>query len=218
MLFINIIINYIEFRHLINILVWLFFLNKYKQLLDFFDEEKCGALHVIGSQAMTGGIQCTAFGVVHWIRRRYFFHRWRRDRYSFPSPRSVKSVARVLSLVPRGDRAMTSSDRSAPAIDPDLVISHKFSEVIYPTSLLEAFVLEEFGRLVGDVGFVLLILSSFYFPQTSFCYTERFVRCVKIRRLSAYLPSSCSIKCFPFSISFSLLSLLFYCRRRLCCE
>ena len=113
---------------------------------------------------------------------------------------------------------MTSSDRSAPAIDPDLVISHKFSEVIYPTSLLEAFVLEEFGRLVGDVGFVLLILSSFYFPQTSFCYTERFVRCVKIRRLSAYLPSSCSIKCFPFSISFSLLSLLFYCRRRLCCE
>ncbi|THU55450.1 hypothetical protein C4D60_Mb11t06670 [Musa balbisiana] len=68
---------------------------------------------------------------------------------------------------------MTSSDRSAPAIDPDLVISHKFSEI-------------------------------------SFCYTERFVRCVKIRRLSAYSPSSCLIKCFPFSISFSLLSLLFF--------
>ncbi|CAL9205077.1 unnamed protein product, partial [Musa hybrid cultivar] len=55
----------------------------------------------------------------------------RRDHYSFPSPRSVKSVARVLSLVPRGDRAMTSSDRSAPAIDPDLVISHKFSETSF---------------------------------------------------------------------------------------
>ncbi|RWW37085.1 hypothetical protein BHE74_00057839, partial [Ensete ventricosum] len=41
--------------------------------------------------------------------------------------------------------------------------------------------LEEFGRLVGAIGFVLLILS-FYFPQISFCYTERLVRCVKIRR------------------------------------
>ncbi|RRT59382.1 hypothetical protein B296_00045864 [Ensete ventricosum] len=51
---------------------------------------------------------------------------------------------------------MTSPDHSAPAIDPDLVISHKFSEIL-------------------------------------FCYTERLVRCVKIRRLSAYFPCSCYI-------------------------
>lgn len=50
---------------------------------------------------MTGGIQCTAFGVVHWIRRRYFFHRWRRDHYWFPSPRSVECCTGSLSCSSR---------------------------------------------------------------------------------------------------------------------